>query len=92
MFKTGHKRLQQKIQRTLLQQSGTEKRFRSLQRRIKKEMNGGVPYLYKDVEPMSLGEFTYGIIVFSPEGDILAKVIGFSVEDAIKTMEDWLDE
>lgn len=91
-FKTEQRRNQQRIQRALLQQAGLEKEYRKLQRRIKKEMNGGKPYLYKDIEPTMMGEVTYGIIVFSPEGDILYQVIGLNVKDVIKTMENWLDE
>lgn len=91
-FKSGQRRLQQRVQRALLQQAGLEKEYRRLQRRIKKEMNGGKPYLYKDIAPMSLGEFTYGIIVFNDDGDCLVQVVGLTVEDVIKTMEDWLDE
>lgn len=91
-FKSGQRRLQQRNQRAILQQAGLEKEYRRLQNRIKKEMNGAKPYLYRDIEPMSLGEFLYIIIVFSPEGDCLAQVVGLSVADAIKTMEDWLDE
>lgn len=91
-FKSGQRRLQQRTQRAILQQAGLEKEYRRLQNRIKKEMNGAKPYLYKDIEPMSLGEFLYIIIIFSPEDDCLAKVYGLSPKDAIQAMEDWLDE
>lgn len=92
MFKTGLKRLQQRLQRQLLQQAGMEKEYRRLQRRIKKEMNGARPYLYKDVEPMTLGEPVCIILVLNEQDEILAKVYGFTVEEVIKTMEDFLDE
>lgn len=92
MFKTGLKRLQQRLQRTLLQQAGLEKEYRRLQRRIKKEMNGARPYLYRDVEPMTLGEPVCIILVLNEQDEILAKAYGFTVEEVIKTMEDFLDE
>ena len=92
MFKTGLKRLQQKLQRQLLQQAGMEKEYRRLQRRIKKEMNGARPYLYRDVEPMTLGEPVCIILVLNDQDEILAKCMGFTVEEVIKAMEDWLDE
>lgn len=91
-FKTGLRRLQQKLQRTLLQQAGLEKEYRRLQRRIKKEMNGAKPYLYKDIEPMTLGEPVCIILVTNEEGEILAKCMGFTVKEVIETMEAWLDE
>lgn len=91
-FKTGQRRVQQRLQRTLLQQSGLEKEYRRLQRRIKKEMNGAKPYLYKDVEPELCGEMVCIILILSEEGDILAKAVGFTVEEVIETMEAWLDE
>lgn len=90
--KTGLRRLQQRLQRQLLQEAGLEKEYRKLQRRIKKEMNGAKPYLYRDIEPMTLGEPVCIILVFSPEEDILAKAVGFTVKEVIETMEDWLDE
>lgn len=90
--KTGLRRLQQRLQRQLLQEAGLEKEYRRLQRRIKKEMNGAKPYLYRDIEPMTLGEPVCIILVFSPEEDILAKVVGFTVKEVIETMEAWLDE
>ena len=92
MFKTGLKRLQQRLQRQLLQQAGMEKEYRRLQRRIKREMNGARPYLYKDVEPMTLGEPVCIILVLNEQDEILAKAYGFTVEEVIKTMEDFLDE
>ena len=92
MFKTGLKRLQQRLQRQLLQQAGMEKEYRRLQRRIKKEMNGARPYLYKDVEPMTLGEPVCIILVLNEQDEILAKAYGFTVEEVIKAMEDFLDE
>ena len=92
MFKTGLKRLQQKLQRQLLQQAGLEKEYRRLQRKIKKEMNGARPYLYRDVEPMTLGEPVCIILVLNDQDEILAKCMGFTVEEVIKAMEDWLDE
>ena len=91
-FKTGQHRLQQRLQRQLLQEAGLEKEYRRLQRKIKKEMNGAKPYLYRDIEPMTLGEPVCIILVFSPEEDILAKVVGFTVKEVIETMEAWLDE
>lgn len=92
MFKTGLKRLQQRLQRQLLQQAGMEKEYRRLQRRIKKEMNGARPYLYKDVEPMTLGEPVCIILVLNEQDEILAKAYGFTVEEVIKAMEDFLNE
>lgn len=92
MFKSGQRRLQQKLQRQLLQQAGLEKEYRRLQRRIKKEMNGARPYLYGDVEPMTLGEPVCIILVLNDQDEILAKCMGFTVEEVIETMEDWLDE
>lgn len=92
MFKTGQRRLQQRIQRQLLQQAGLEKEYRRLQRRIKKEMNGAKPYLYRDIEPMTLGEPVCIILVLNQEDEILAKCMGFTVDEVIKTMEDFLDE
>lgn len=91
-FKTGLRRLQQRLQRTLLQQSGLEKEYRRLQRRIKKEMNGAKPYLYRDVEPDLLGEPVCIILVLNQEDEILAKAYGFTVEEVIKAMEGFLDE
>lgn len=92
MFKPGQRRLQQRIQRQLLQQAGLEKEYRRLQRRIKKEMNGAKPYLYRDIEPMTLGEPVFIILVLNQEDEILAKCIGFTVDEVIKTMEDFLNE
>lgn len=92
MFKSGQRRLQQRIQRQLLQQAGLEKEYRRLQRRIKKEMNGAKPYLYRDIEPMTLGEPVCIILVLNQEDEILAKCMGFTVDEVIKTMEDFLDE
>lgn len=92
MFKSGLRRLQQRLQRQLLQQAGLEKEYRRLQRRIKKEMNGARPYLYRDIEPLSLGEPVCIILVLNPQDEILAKVVGYTVEEVIKTMEEWLDE
>lgn len=91
-FKTGLRRLQQRLQRQLLQQAGAEKRYRRLQNRIKKEMNGARPYLYRDVEPMTLGEPVCIILILSKEDDILAKAYGFTVDEVIKAMEDFLNE
>ena len=91
-FKTGLRRLQQRLQRQLLQQAGAEKRYRRLQNRIKKEMTGARPYLYRDVEPMTLGEPVCIILILSKEDDILAKAYGFTVDEVIKAMEDFLDE
>jgi len=91
-FKSGQRRLQQRLQRQLLQQAGLEKEYRRLQRRIKKEMNGARPYLYRDIEPMTLGEPVCIILVLNQEDEILAKAYGFTVEEVIKTMEDFLDE
>lgn len=90
--KFGQRRLQQRLQRQLLQEAGLEKEYRRLQRKIKKEMNGARPYLYRDIEPMTLGEPVCIILVFSKEEEILAKAVGFTVEEVIKAMEDWLDE
>lgn len=92
MFKPGQHRLQQRIQRQLLQQAGLEKEYRRLQRRIKKEMNGAKPYLYRDIEPMTLGEPVCIILVLNQEDEILAKCMGFTVDEVIKTMEDFLNE
>lgn len=92
VFKSGQRRLQQRLQRQLLQQAGLEKEYRRLQRKIAKEMNGAKPYLYRDIEPYSLGEPVCIILVMSKEDDILAKAVGFTVEEVIKAMEDWLDE
>jgi len=91
-FKSGLRRLQQKLQRTLLQQAGAEKEYRRLQRRIKKEMNGARPYLYRDIEPMTLGEPVCIILVLNEQDEILAKAYGFTVEEVIKAMEDFLNE
>lgn len=91
-FKTGQRRLQQRLQRQLLQQAGAEKEYRRLQRKIKKEMNGAKPYLYRDIEPMTLGEPVCIILVFNKQDEILAKAVGFTVDEVIKAMEDWLDE
>ena len=91
-FKSGLRRLQQRLQRQLLQQAGLEKEYRRLQRRIKKEMNGARPYLYKDVEPMTLGEPVCIILVLNEQDEILAKAYGFTVEEVIKAMEGFLDE
>ena len=90
--KFGQCRLQQRLQRQLLQEAGLEKEYRRLQRKIKKEMNGARPYLYRDIEPMTLGEPVCIILVFNKEDEILAKAIGFTVDEVIKAMEDWLDE
>lgn len=92
MFKPGQRRLQQRIQRQLLQQAGLEKEYRRLQRRIKKEMNGAKPYLYRDIEPMTLGESVCIILVLNQEDEILAKCMGFTVKEVIETMEDFLNE
>jgi hypothetical protein len=91
-FKTGQRRLQQRLQRKLLQESGLEKEYRALQRKIKKEMNGARPYLYRDIEPMTLGEPICIILVFNDQDEILAKAMGFTVKEVIKAMEDFLDE
>lgn len=91
-FKSGQRRLQQRLQRQLLQEAGAEKEYRRLQRKIKKEMNGARPYLYRDIEPMTLGEPVCIILIFNEQDEILAKAIGFTVEEVIKAMEDWLDE
>ncbi len=92
MFKSGLRRLQQKLQRQLLQQAGAEKEYRKLQRRIKKEMNGAKPYLYRDVEPMTLGEPVCIILVYNQQEEIVAKAVGFTVQEVIEAMEDFLDE
>lgn len=92
MTKSTHRRLQQRLQRQLLQQSGLEKEYRRLQRKIKKEMNGAKPYLYRDIEPMTLGEPVCIILVFNQEDEIIAKAVGFTVDEVIRAMEDWLDE
>lgn len=91
-FKSGQRRLQQRLQRQLLQEAGAEKEYRRLQRKIKKEMNGAKPYLYRDIEPMTLGEPVCIILIFNEQDEILAKAYGFTVEEVIKAMEDWLDE
>lgn len=91
-FKTGLRRLQQRLQRQLLQQAGLEKEYRRLQRKIKKEMNGARPYLYRDIEPMTLGEPVCIILVLNEQDEILAKAYGFTVEEVIKAMEDFLNE
>ena len=90
--KFSQRRLQQRLQRQLLQEAGAEKEYRRLQRRIKKEMNGAKPYLYRDIEPMTLGEPVCIILIFNEQDEILAKAYGFTVEEVIKAMEDWLDE
>lgn len=92
MTKSTQRRLQQRLQRQLLQQSGLEKEYRRLQRKIKKEMNGAKPYLYRDIEPMTLGEPVCIILVFNQEDEIIAKAVGFTVDEVIRAMEDWLDE
>ena len=92
IFKSGQRRLQQRIQRALLQQAGLEKEYRKLQRRIKKEMNGAKPYLYRDIEPMTLGEPVCIILVLNEQDEILAKCMGFTVKEVIETMEDFLNE
>lgn len=92
MFKSGLRRLQQILQRQLLQQAGLEKEYRRLQRKIKKEMNGARPYLYKDVEPDLLGEPVCIILVMNEQDEILAKVYGFTVKEAIEAMEGFLNE
>lgn len=91
-FKSGQRRLQQRLQRTLLQQAGAEKEYRRLQKRIKKEMNGARPYLYRDIEPDMLGEPVCIILVLNNEDEILAKACGFTVKEVIETMEDFLNE
>lgn len=91
-IKPGLRRLQQRLQRQLLQQSGLEKEYRKLQRRIKKEMNGARPYLYRDIEPMTLGEPVCIILIMNEQDEILAKCMGFTVEEVIKAMEGFLDE
>lgn len=91
-FKSGLRRLQQRLQRQLLQQAGLEKEYRRLQRRIKKEMNGARPYLYRDIEPMTLGEPVCIILVMNEENEILAKCMGFTVKEVIETMEEFLNE
>ena len=55
-------------------------------------MNGARPYLYRDIEPMTLGEPVCIILVFNQEDEIIAKAVGFTVDEVIKAMEDWLDE
>lgn len=90
--KFGQRRLQQRLQRQLLQEAGLEKEYRRLQRKIKKEMNGARPYLYRDIEPMTLGEPVCIILIFNKEDEILAKAVGFTVSEVIKAMEDWIDE
>ena len=92
MFKSGLRRIQQRVQRRLLQNAGLEKEYRKLQNRIKKEMNGAKPYLYNDIEPMTLGEEVCIILIMNDDNEILAKVVGFTVKDVIKATEDWLDE
>ena len=92
MTKSTQRRLQQRLQRQLLQQSGLEKEYRRLQRKIKKEMNGAKPYLYRDIEPMTLGEPVCIILVFNQQDEIIAKAVGFTVDEVIRAMEDWLDE
>lgn len=92
MFKSGLRRLQQKLQRQLLQQAGAEKEYRKLQRRIKKEMNGARPYLYRDIEPMTLGEPVCIILVYNQQEEIVAKAVGFTVHEVIEAMEDFLNE
>lgn len=90
--KFGQRRLQQRLQRQLLQEAGLEKEYRRLQRKIKKEMNGARPYLYRDIEPMTLGEPVCIILIFNKEDEILAKAVGFTVKEVIETMEDFLNE
>ena len=92
MFKSGLRRLQQRLQRQLLQQAGLEKEYRRLQRKIKREMNGARPYLYKDVEPDLLGEPVCIILVMNEQDEILAKVYGLTVKEAIEAMEGFLNE
>lgn len=91
-IKSGQRRLQQRLQRQLLQEAGAEKEYRRLQRRIKKEINGAKPYLYRDIEPWTLGEPVCIILVLNKEDEILAKAIGFTVQEVIKAMEDFLNE
>lgn len=91
-IKTGQRRLQQRLQRTLLQQSGLEKEYRRLQRKIKKEMNGARPYLYRDIEPEMLGEPVCIILVLNEQDEILAKAMGFTVKEVMQAMEDFLNE
>lgn len=91
-FTSGLRRLQQRLQRQLLQQAGLEKEYRRLQRRIKKEMNGARPYLYRDIEPMTLGEPVCIILIMNEENEILAKCMGFTVKEVIETMEEFLNE
>lgn len=91
-FTSGLRRLQQRLQRQLLQQAGLEKEYRRLQRRIKKEMNGARPYLYRDIEPMTLGEPVCIILVLNEQDEILAKCMGFTVKEVIETMEEFLNE
>jgi hypothetical protein len=55
-------------------------------------MNGARPYLYRDIEPMTLGEPICIILVFNDQDEILAKAMGFTVKEVIKAMEDFLDE
>lgn len=78
-------------QRKILQQSGLEKEFRKLQRRIKKEIQGAEIYLYRDITPTSLGEFVYILEILRGD-DFLAQIVAADIEDLIKTTEDWLDE
>ena len=91
MFQIGLRRKQRLEQRKILQQFGLEKEYRKLQRRIKKEMNGAKPYLYRDILPTSLGEFVYIIEIHNDE-DFLAQLVADSPEQVIKMTEDWIDE
>jgi hypothetical protein len=55
-------------------------------------MNGARPYLYRDVEPMTLGEPVCIILVMNEQDEILAKCMGFTVKEVIETMEEFLNE
>lgn len=91
MFQIGLRRKQKVEQRKILQQSGLEKEYRRLQRKIKKEMNGARPYLYRDILPTSLGEFVYIIEIHNDE-DFLGQLVADTPAKVIKMTEDWIDE
>lgn len=92
LINKGLKRKQQQIQRTILQNSGKEKEFRKLQKKAKKELNAERIYLYQDVEPWSIGEMVYIILVVNKEDDILAKVVGFTVDEVMEALEGFINE
>lgn len=91
MFQEKFKRQIKIDQRRILQGVGLEKEFRRLQRKVKKEMNGAKIYLYRDIRPESLGEYTYTIEIHNDE-DYIGQVTRFSVKDVLKALEEFIDE